>query len=62
MKKKRQTFYKIILKYIAKVSGKEERVTIDYLGEVGRERSDFTFYIIFLSALSGCFKKNHEHV
>ena len=57
-----------MLKYAAKVARKQESIKIDYLGRVRRERGDIIFHIIFLSPMSGFFKKkkkqnkNHEHV
>ena len=40
-----------MLQDVAKMAGRQEIVESDYLGEVRRKRSDFTFHIIFLSAM-----------
>ena len=49
-----------MLKYAAKVARKQESIKIDYLGRVRRERGDIIFHIIFLSPMSGFFKKQNK--
>ena len=50
-----------MLKYAAKVARKQESIKIDYLGRVRRERGDIIFHIIFLSPMSGFFKKKKQN-